>query len=185
MEIRLHTISYAGLGRKVTTLKRLLILSDSHRFLEPMVRAVEHVKPDYIFHLGDLSADAQQLAQRVMQIPVLSVTGNCDFLDRSQEQRMMELEGVKILLCHGHRYHVKSTLLPLYLAARENGVRLALFGHTHAALLEEKDGITLLNPGSCGPTMRPSCAVVELSGGEFTCRIEYFHDWSEDYDSSN
>lgn len=69
MEIRLHTISYAGLGRKVTTLKRLLILSDSHRFIEPMVRAVEHVKPDYIFHLGDLSTDAQQLAQRVMQIP--------------------------------------------------------------------------------------------------------------------
>lgn len=63
---------------------------------------------------------------------------------------MVELEGVKILLCHGHRYHVKSTLLPLYLAARENGVRLALFGHTHTALLEEKDGITLLNPGSCG-----------------------------------
>ena len=56
-----------------------------------MERAVALARPDYIFHLGDLAADAHALAKRFPQLPVLSVTGNCDFLDRSQEQRLLEL----------------------------------------------------------------------------------------------
>ena len=162
---------------------RLLILSDSHRSISTMERAVALARPDYIFHLGDLAADAHALAKRFPQLPVLSVTGNCDFLDRSQEQRLLELEGVRILLTHGHRYGVKQSLLPLALAAEEAGASLALFGHTHTPLLEERGSVTLLNPGACGPTLRPTCAVVELQNGRFTCRIESINDWSDDHDT--
>ena len=84
-----------------------------------MVAAVEHVSRTISFIWAISAPMPSSWRSAWMQIPVLSVTGNCDFLDRSQEQRMVELEGVKILLCHGHRYHVKSTLLSLFLAARK------------------------------------------------------------------
>ena len=51
-------------------------------------------------------------------------------------------------------------------------LQLALFGHTHQALLEERDGIMLLNPGTAGRLGRSSYAVAELKNGSFSCRLE-------------
>ena len=45
-------------------MKKLLILSDSHRNIQNMVEAVEIEKPDMIIHLGDHYRDAMQLAAR-------------------------------------------------------------------------------------------------------------------------
>ena len=33
-------------------------------------------------------------------------------------------------------------------AAKENGCRIALYGHTHRAEIAERDGITVINPGN-------------------------------------
>lgn len=150
-----------------------------------MVRAVAHVRPDYLIHLGDLVSDADALAKRFPQLPLISVSGNCDFLDRSRETRIVELGGVRLLLTHGHRYGVKQDLLRLRLAAREAEVRAALFGHTHRAMAEEWDGLWLINPGTCGPTTCPTCAVVEIDRFGFHCQIESMNEWSEGHDFSH
>ena len=43
---------------------RILVLSDTHRHLEPMKRAIVQAGPvDYIFHLGDNRADAGQISK--------------------------------------------------------------------------------------------------------------------------
>ena len=101
---------------------KLLILSDSHREMEYMRDAVRRERPDAVIHLGDLVPDADRLAEEFPGLPVLSVRGNCDF---SQPPRAEELlrtfEGVKIFGVHGHRYRVKQTLLPVEMAARQNG----------------------------------------------------------------
>ena len=163
---------------------KLLILSDSHRVVEPMIRAVRHVRPDHLIHLGDLVTDADALAAQFPQLPLISVSGNCDFLDRSQETRIVELGGVRLLLTHGHRHGVKQDLLRLSLAAREAQAQAALFGHTHRAMAEQRDGLWLINPGSCGPTLRPTCAVIEIDRQGFRCEIEMIHEWSEEHDFS-
>ena len=150
---------------------RLLILSDSHGNLQYMTQAVERLGPTHVIHLGDHTRDAQDLSRRYPMLPVVSVRGNCDYGDDTPEQRLVEYGGVRILMTHGHRYGVKSGLLRYSMAALENQVDVALFGHTHCAYCEAYQGVWLLNPGSCGLCMRPSYGVVEIQAGKAACRI--------------
>ena len=150
---------------------KLLILSDSHGDFRALERCVELEKPDILYHLGDYCSDAERLGKRFFHIPLFSVAGNCDFRARQPERVVDEVEGVRIFACHGHRYNVKSSLLALKLAAREQNAALCLFGHTHIPLLEQAGGITFLNPGACGGRT-PCYAVAELSGGRISCRLK-------------
>lgn len=105
-------------------------------------------------------------------LPIVNVRGNCDYGDFDvPEQRLVEYGGVRILMTHGHRYGVKSGLLRYDMAARENQVDVALFGHTHCAYCEENNGVWLLNPGSCGYD-RPTCGIVEIEDGTVACWIK-------------
>ena len=149
---------------------KILVLSDSHGTLRYMQTAIEVNSPNYIIHLGDHSRDIEELKRMYPMLPITCVRGNCDFSDiDAPEQRLAEYDGIRIMMTHGHRYGVKNGLLRYYMAAKENQVDIALFGHTHLAYCEEKDGLWLLNPGSCG-SVRPTCGIIEISGGKVVCR---------------
>lgn len=145
---------------------RILILSDSHGNIKKMKQAVERTQPDQIIHLGDYFRDGTALREAFPLLPVAQVIGNCDLYDFSarggKDQLLLTLDGHRVLLCHGHHYHVKSSLLSLSYAAREAEAELCLFGHTHIPHLEKMDGWTLLNPGSIG---NGDFAVVETDDG--------------------
>lgn len=158
--------------KKVNTLK-ILVLSDSHRILSYMERAVRAEQPDYIFHLGDHVRDAEALSRLFPTIPMVYVRGNCDYDSTAPEQQIETWGGVRFLLTHGHRYHVKQDLLYLSMAAREAQVDVALFGHTHSAFCQLYNGIWLLNPGSCGG-WRPTYGVVEIENQTPACKIITF-----------
>ena len=148
---------------------KILVLSDSHGMLAPMEQAVSATSPDVIVHLGDYHRDAAALEDRFPDIPLVSVPGNCDFPGGDEPlTRVLQWEGVRVLITHGHRYGVKGGLLKLELAAREAEAQLALFGHTHRALCEDVGDLWLLNPGSCGYGF-PTCGVVELEEGTVRC----------------
>lgn len=153
---------------------KILVLSDSHQMMNRMVEAVEREHPDYVVHLGDCTRDARELQQHYPMLPVACVSGNCDFCDMEEEIRLAEYGGVRILMAHGHQYGVKSGLLRYLLAAKENQVDVALFGHTHCAYCENETGIWMVNPGSCGPTARPTYALVEIENGVPHCSIHAF-----------
>lgn len=76
-----------------------------------------------------------------------AVRGNCDY--SGEEEKVVEIDGVKILLTHGHLYGVKSGYLNLLMRAKELNAKVVIFGHTHMAEIFEEDGILFLNPGSC------------------------------------
>lgn len=87
---------------------RILVLSDTHRHLEPMKRAIAQAGPvDYIFHLGDNRADAGQIS-RYSDAKVVCVRGNCDSIGETEQT--VFLEGQRLLLTHGHSYAVKYSL---------------------------------------------------------------------------
>ena len=92
---------------------RILILSDSHGNLKSMKQAVERTKPDQIVHLGDYWRDGEALKNEFPLLPVAQVIGNCDLYDFSakggKDQLLLTLDGHRVMLCHGHRYHVKSS----------------------------------------------------------------------------
>lgn len=54
----------------------------------------------------------------------------------------------KILLTHGHEFYVDFELDTLLNFLQEQSCSLGVFGHTHVPLIEEVNGIFLVNPGS-------------------------------------
>ena len=110
---------------------KILVLSDSHGAVSPMEQAVEQTSPDLILHLGDCWRDGERLHDRFPSIPLEQVPGNCDFRPTEPAERLLELRGKRILLCHGHTYGVKQSLVTAGFAAEEQQLDLFLFGHTH------------------------------------------------------
>lgn len=129
---------------------KILVFSDSHRNISPMETAVLAEKPDYIFHLGDLERDAEELRRLFPNIPVASVAGNCDFGTAGERYLFFELRGKKFFLTHGHFYGVKSGLDRLVNTALTAGADAALFGHTHSPYFDEIRGMLVINPGTVG-----------------------------------
>ena len=162
---------YARTAQKVNHMK-LLVLSDTHRSLGFAYEAIETESPDAVAHLGDHLSDAEDLSFAFQEPEFFYVTGNCDYEPAARQSLLLELAGVRIFLTHGHLFGVKSGLDTLAAAAKDMGAQLALFGHTHQALLEERNGVTLLNPGAAGRFGRSSYAVVELENGKFSCQLK-------------
>lgn len=148
---------------------KLLVFSDSHKTQRHMVQAVRRESPDAVIHLGDHEQDAQKLMAQYPQLPLYQVCGNCD-PGVAPAVQLLTLEGVRLFLTHGHLYGVKSGLLRAELAAREQQADVLLFGHTHRGCCIQKDGLWLLNPGSCGGKM-PTYGIVNLLDGRADCRL--------------
>lgn len=147
-------------------MKRALVLSDSHGNLNNMVLAVKQENPDLIIHLGDCWADAVRLQKKFPSILLEQVPGNCD-CSQEEDERILLIEGKKILICHGHTFNVKAGYLTLEMAAREREVDAALFGHTHKVFYDTNNGISLLNPGSIGAPgygNPPSYGILTIDG---------------------
>lgn len=128
---------------------RWLVASDSHGDRESLKQAVERenaLSPlDGLMYLGDGLCDLK--AVKDLAPIVHSVRGNCD-LPGAPEEKTVNLSGITILLCHGHRWHVKSGADRLAYRALEMGARAALYGHTHIPRCEWAYGVLLLNPGA-------------------------------------
>lgn len=127
---------------------RFLVFSDSHGKREPMLELYRQYPNDGIIHLGDYIADARWLLSHTAGHPVYQVKGNCDYGASGLEEQLLELGGTKIMLCHGHRYSVKSGYGQAIAAAKARGADALLFGHTHQPHLERVDGLLVMNPGS-------------------------------------
>jgi len=129
-------------------MKRILVISDSHGRnddIEGVLQQVGHI--DYMIHCGDLER-GDTYVRSLVDCPVTIVSGNNDYyLDLPMEE-FIEIEGYKILVVHGHYYYVNSGVDYLKDYARQQGVDIVMFGHTHVPYFEVDDDLTILNPGS-------------------------------------
>ena len=145
---------------------RILVFSDSHGRIHNCLRAIESAGPiDHILHLGDTSRDTEDLGILCPNTPITYVCGNCDFCAGESTEKVIELGGKKLFLCHGHSRGVKEGLGDLAHAAK--GADLALFGHTHEVFDGEVDGVHLFNPGSISlpASGAPSFGILTIMGG--------------------
>lgn len=145
---------------------KILVLSDSHGNIANMIRAVEREEPHMLLHLGDCWRDGARLHDRFPEIPFEQVPGNCDFRSREETEKLLFLGDKRILICHGHTYGVKQSLLSAGLAAEEKQLDLFLFGHTHKPLVDMRGRTLFLNPGSIGDYSRPTYGTVILENGK-------------------
>ena len=103
---------------------KILVLSDSHGNVNNMAQAVEHESPHMILHLGDCWRDAERLHARFPEIPLHQVPGNCDFQPAEPLEQILFLDDLRVLICHGHTYGVKQSMLSAGFAAEEKKVTL-------------------------------------------------------------
>ena len=131
---------------------RILILSDSHnsRLAIENILAAEADSIDALIFLGDGLRDLEQALTFYPSLRAYAVAGNCDFGALEPLDGLAAFDGVVVFYTHGHMYGVKYDLDTLADAAAARGANVALFGHTHIPVAEERGGVFLFNPGSCG-----------------------------------
>ena len=133
---------------------KILVLSDSHSSMGFMRKCVEQVHPDAIIHLGDYYEDGRELSEEYPHIPFHQVPGNCDmyrYFGPAPMKLCYPLDGVMMMMVHGHKQGVKSGISRLVAEARAERAQAVLYGHTHVPdCHQEPDGLWVLNPGSSG-----------------------------------
>ena len=86
-------------------MRRYLVCSDIHGFLENFIEALEREQDvDAIFVAGDIEMKTHELRQAAGDLPCYIVRGNCDYyLSRELPDELVIREGShRILLTHGH-----------------------------------------------------------------------------------
>ena len=162
----------------------LLVVSDTHgrkakleETLKRQFAVDEKFRPTHIVHLGDGVEDMVNcsLCDRLC---IHSVRGNCDSIfytisNTIPYERVIELAGYRIAICHGHTFGVKSGEENAIEYAVSQNADMLMFGHTHVACsytvksgtvvnqtVVSKD-LMVFNPGSLG--YENSFGVVTLS----------------------
>ena len=150
---------------------KILILSDSHGENRKIERALAlHRDAELVLFLGDGARGACDVFSGLPPtVAAVAVHGNCDgpFSHGLRDEEILDLEGHRILLCHGHRYGVKGGLGGLIASAKRQGADVALFGHTHQRHEEYRSdyGLWLFNPGALSYPERgePSFGLLTLT----------------------
>ena len=129
---------------------RIVVLSDSHKAKGNLFEIVEkHMDTaDLFVFLGDVDDDFDDVLMLYPNLSYERVAGNNDWYSEHQLQKVLYLNGKKVLICHGHTYHVKSGLLEITQKCRDAGIDLCLYGHTHVQYSNYSNGLYILNPGS-------------------------------------
>lgn len=164
---------------------KYLVLSDTHGKTNQASHLYQQAGDfDGIIHLGDYERDARTL-EAELGTDVFSVKGNMDG-GVGELHRILETEGGKIFLTHGHREDVKSSLQRLLYKTEEEGCKAALFGHTHEPYCGEFGDLILFNPGSLTLPRAgrlPSYGILEIKNGELHLSLAYCQ-WAEEVENS-
>ncbi|MDR2525400.1 MAG: YfcE family phosphodiesterase [Oscillospiraceae bacterium] len=127
---------------------RILVCSDSHgRGYDLLAAAEAQPSAEILVFLGDGENDSDAW----LSLPgkkLHRVRGNCDFVSSLPDCTLFQVADKRVLCAHGHLYRVKHGLEDYRRHAREAGVQIALFGHTHTPYVDYADGLYLFNPGA-------------------------------------
>ena len=120
------------------------IISDTHGLLRPeAVEALAGV--NYILHAGDVG-DIAILETLRSIAPVTAIRGNVDVSGacaRLPATEVVELGGCLFYLLHA--------IQDLDVVPAAAGISAIVYGHSHRAEVQERDGVVYVNPGSAGP----------------------------------
>lgn len=145
---------------------KIIILSDIHINTVPLKKISGILaESDYVIFLGD-GIGSMYPYKNLLGDRLIMVKGNCDMFSRIDDETVLDIDGFKIFITHGHKYRVKASLDDLLYKAKEINADIVLYGHTHMPYTEYLDGHMLVNPGSLGlPRIgNPTYAYMILSG---------------------
>lgn len=123
---------------------RVGLISDTHDLLRPDALAFL-AGSDHIVHAGDICSPAVLDALAAIA-PLTAVRGNNDrgaWATRLRESELFEVGGVWLYAIHD--------LAQLDIEPTAAGVAVVVSGHSHRPVVERRDGVLFVNPGSAGP----------------------------------
>ena len=121
----------------------ILVISDYHRKEQEVLDLISKHKPSHILCCGDGESEIEFYTTN----NITSVKGNCDYANLPLT-KVIDIEGKKYVMVHGHNHDVYFDIFKLYLLAKSENAQYVLFGHTHQQYIEEYEGITFINPGA-------------------------------------
>ena len=120
---------------------RIAVISDTHGLLRPEVlNTIETCEA--VFHAGDIGKP--DILIRLKECcQTYAVYGNVDKTDIEEVSTELEtsLYGFHIYMVHDKK-NIRQDL---------SNIDIVIYGHSHKYDVGSEDGITYLNPGSCGP----------------------------------
>jgi putative phosphoesterase len=120
------------------------VISDTHGLLRPeaieALRGVEH-----ILHAGDVG-DPSILDSLRSLAPVTAIRGNIDV-----DGPCSQLPATEVITLHGHTFYMLHDRHALDLDPGAAGFSAVISGHSHKPLIEWRNGVLYMNPGSAGP----------------------------------
>jgi uncharacterized protein len=151
---------------------RIVLTGDTHlprfgRVLPPPLVAALR-RADHILHAGDLT-DPFVLDLLSVHARTDAVAGNNDppeLVERLGLERVVTIEDVRIGLTHGHHGPGRTTPERAWrrFADADPAVHAVAFGHSHQPMVERRDGVWLLNPGSVTDRRRqPAFSFLRIS----------------------
>jgi putative phosphoesterase len=123
---------------------------------------------DYIIHAGDIG-NADVLRELSALAPVTAVRGNNDRASWAQaipDSQVLQVDNVFLYILHN--------VAELDLDPVAAGFQVVVSGHSHQPLVEERDGVLYVNPGSSGPRrfkLPISVAELDIAGGSVRARV--------------
>lgn len=124
--------------------KRVGLIADTHGLLRPEAVAAL-AGSDLIIHCGDVGGPhvIEALAELA---PVIAIRGNVDrgaWADPLPETTTAEVESRRIYVLHD--------LKQLNIDPAADGYHAVVCGHSHKPMIDTRDGVLYVNPGSAGP----------------------------------
>lgn len=127
---------------------KVLIVSDTHHHNDNYIRVIERVAPvDMVIHCGDIEGSEYLIAEYA-GCPVQMVMGNNDFFSDLPREKEFNIGKYKVWLTHGHTYYVSMSNENIKREARERGVDIVMYGHSHRPVIDIEGDIIAINPGS-------------------------------------
>lgn len=151
-----------------TEKKRILVVSDSHRRDENLLRVLREEGPfSDLIHLGDIEEPEDKFREAAgRDCHCCFLQGNCDFFAELPRELELQLGKERCFLTHGHLYGVNMDPRILAEEARSRNCGVAMFGHSHKPFLRVVGGVICLNPGSISfprqADRRPSYMIIEV-----------------------
>ncbi|WP_286637871.1 metallophosphoesterase family protein [Faecalibaculum rodentium] len=120
-----------------------IIAGDSHGYTERLDELKQIQADGYIF-TGDLTDDPARISGWS------AVAGNNDqyFGIKLPLMTIVDAGDHKILVMHGHQFPAGQRHRRLATLAKKFGCDIAVYGHSHVPVIDEEDGVLILNPGS-------------------------------------
>ncbi|MBR2188911.1 MAG: metallophosphoesterase [Eubacterium sp.] len=129
---------------------KILIISDTHGFAERLPAVLKKTGPvDILIHAGDIEGQEDYIA-KTANCPLYIVSGNNDWFSSLSRELTFMLGDYRVFLTHGHNYGIALGTEMLRDEAVSRRADIVICGHTHRPMIEKKNNLVLLNPGSLG-----------------------------------